>query len=468
MKNKYLAITLLFAVGLIMALLLVLGGATTAVVADEPQAGDITVCLGGGCDHSTIQAGVDAALDGDVIKVAGGTYTGVELRPRADFTTTGVVTQVVYISKEVSIQGGYTTTNWMTPNAEAYPTTVDAGGQGRGVYITGDISPTIEGLRITGGDANVLPNTEWGSNHGGGIFVYSATAVIAGNWVFGNNATFGGGIAVLLSDKVTITSNRFTSNTVGVIGGGMVIDSVGGGEVSDNVIENNEAYFGGGIHVFQSDIAVVDNWFQANKAGGLGGAVSLIRNRTTLSGNLISANMGEGGAGGVWVSGGFPTFVNNAIIDNTGPDGSGILFEGASGSLVHTTLARNSGGPGILVVGEPYTIAMTNTIVSSHTVGIDVQGNSTATLAGVLWHMNDTDHTGNVTATDVYTGDPQFAADGYHIMLGSAAEERGVDTWVTVDIDGSGRPDPLGTKPDLGADEIGPRRVYLPVVLRNQ
>lgn len=62
---------------------------------------------------------------------------------------------MVYISKTVTIRGGYTTTNGFAdpPNPDTNPTTLDAQGQGRVLYITGDISLTIEGLRITGGES---------------------------------------------------------------------------------------------------------------------------------------------------------------------------------------------------------------------------------------------------------------------------------------------------------------------------
>jgi uncharacterized repeat protein (TIGR01451 family) len=52
--------------------------------------------------YTTVQEAVDTACDGDVIKVAAGTYTGVNVRPRGDSSATGVVTQVVYISKTVT------------------------------------------------------------------------------------------------------------------------------------------------------------------------------------------------------------------------------------------------------------------------------------------------------------------------------------------------------------------------------
>ena len=88
----------------------------------------IYVAPGGACGgaepcYAHPQDAVDAATDGDIIKVAAGTYTGVNVRPRYDVTTTGVVTQVVYISKTLTLRGGYTTTNWTVSDAEVNPTT---------------------------------------------------------------------------------------------------------------------------------------------------------------------------------------------------------------------------------------------------------------------------------------------------------------------------------------------------------
>jgi hypothetical protein len=109
-------------------------------------------CADPGNPCRTVQHAVDVADTGDEIRVAGGTYTGVSGRPRTDVVSTGVVTQVVYISKTVTVRGGYSITNWVTPAPAVHLTTVDAGRQGRALYITGEISPTLEGLRITGGE----------------------------------------------------------------------------------------------------------------------------------------------------------------------------------------------------------------------------------------------------------------------------------------------------------------------------
>ena len=74
------------------------------------------VAPGGDCGtaspcYNTVQEAVDAAQAGDEIRIAAVTYTDLNVRPRDDVTTTGVVTQVVYVSKTVMLRGGYTTTN---------------------------------------------------------------------------------------------------------------------------------------------------------------------------------------------------------------------------------------------------------------------------------------------------------------------------------------------------------------------
>ena len=71
-------------------------------------------------------------------------------------------------------------------------------GRGRGIYIAGDISPVIEGLRITGGDAAGVgghdsSHDDWGV--GGGVYTVSAAATTGDCQVFSNTVShlpFGG------------------------------------------------------------------------------------------------------------------------------------------------------------------------------------------------------------------------------------------------------------------------------------
>jgi uncharacterized repeat protein (TIGR01451 family) len=94
---------------------------------------------------------------------------------------------------------------------------------------------------------------------------------------------------------------------------------------------------------------------------------------------------------------------------------------------------------------------LTNGIIANQVVGVAVMTDDQATLKGVLWRNNgaNTNGPGTITVTNAYTGNPAFAADGYHIGPSSAAIDKGVASGVVTDIDGDAR----DAQPDLGADE---------------
>lgn len=426
----------------------------------KPQIATLYVAPGGNCGgatpcYATIQLAVDAASDLDLIKVAAGTYTDLHVRLRNDVTTTGVVTQVAYISVTLTIEGGYTTSNWTTPDPVAHPTTLDAQGKGRVIYITGDIAPTIEGLRITGGDAKGMGGHALTSEpSGGGIYIWDALAVLENNWIYSNTADLGGGL--YLFDSVwsqnkpgaTIAGNTIFSNTAG--GGGGIALHLSTANVSGNVVRDNHAGDGGGLHLF----------FGA----------------PTIQRNIINANTAEGKGGGGYFDLSSPILINNVIADNHVENslgkGSGLYFDSASSHMSHNTIARNTGGDGsgIYVVDHfdwalP-TVWMTNTILVNQSVGLSANGVSTVTVNGILWYNTpitvSKSVTTVVTVNNQFTGNPLFAADGYHLSLSSAAVDKGVNAGVFEDIDGESRPRGIGY--DLGADELWPKMVYLPLV----
>lgn len=432
MKKKMLFITLTVGLSLTSTLLLILGlqslpavAAASAghVEAPNTPAAELHVCPSG-CAYSSVQTAVDAAGDGDVIKVAAGDYTDIHVR--------NGITQVVYISETVTIQGGYTTTNWITPDPEANPTTLNAQGQGRVLYIARDA--TIAGLRITGGDAAGLGGgPPWAGDIGGGIFLEAgARATISDNWVFDNVADSGGGL--------------WGNGTRGVLSGNKIF---------------------------------------SNAAQGLGGGICIDLSHDTLSKNIVISNTAGDSGGGLFFTGN-PTLTNNIFADNQangsfGGSGSGLAMAGPNCSprLLHNTIARNGGGSssGVSILGDTFfgpsacTVALTNTILVDQSVGINIASSNpqTVTVNGVLWHNVPitVSHpiTAIVTVQNQYTGDPAFAPDGYHLTAGSAAIDKGVDAGITVDIDGD--PRPAGAGYDLGADEFWWRKVYLPLVMHN-
>jgi len=198
-----------FSAGLLLVLLWSLFFAGTLRVS-RAASNTYTVCPAGppNCNFSVIQDAVDAAVNGDLIKVAEGTYTGVNHYSE--------LAQVVYLDKSITIRGGYTTANWTTSDPVAYPTTLDAGEQGRVLYITGNITPTIEGFRIINGEAMDL-GSPVGVDAGGGVMIISATATIKNNYILKNaaNSTHngdGGGVFLYESDG-KLDGNTIISNT---------------------------------------------------------------------------------------------------------------------------------------------------------------------------------------------------------------------------------------------------------------
>jgi hypothetical protein len=463
MNKRMLYIMLTFGSGLAMAMLWVLEAqylpASAAPPGENAQTAnspddELHVCPSG-CPYSSIQEAVDAAAGTyPIIKVAAGEYTDVHVRPRHDNTTTGVVTQVVYITKSLAIEGGYSTSNWTTPYPEINLTMLNARGQGRVFYIAGDIHPTIEGLRVTGGDAAGMGGEKTNpTDCGGGIYIWKALATIKNNRVFANTAESGGGIYA--------GDPNFSLNKPGPL-------------LEGNTIISNTADSGGGLFLSLSTANVNDNVVHSNDASIKGGGIKSLFGAPTIQRNIIHANNASSGGGG-YFQWGDPTIVNNAFIDNhiAGGEGSGLRNEGSTMRLLHNTFARNTGGDGSgvyvidLEFGLP-TVWMTNTILVNQPVGIHANGTSTVTVTGILWYDVPVHVTSSpsavMTLQHEYSGNPTFAPDGYHITVGSVARDNGVAAGVTQDIDGESRPSEAGF--ELGADEYWPKNIYLPIIVR--
>jgi hypothetical protein len=311
-----------------------------------------------GCKQvfTNVQAAVDFASGGDIIKVATGVYTDVHMRPRNDVTTTGVVTQVVYISKSITIQGGYTTTlgGWTTPYPITQPTTLDAQRQGRVLYITGNISPTIEGLRITAGNATGLRGDPEGYGAGGGVYIISATVTLSNSHVFSNTAGDGGSSNVrggpgggIYSTGMLILADSTVSHNA--TSGGILYSGVSGGS-------------GGGI--YNSGVLILDH-------------STVINNSTGDGGSQPYGFAGSGGFGGGIYSNGVLTITDSSVCGNSTGDGgySNNIMDGGNGG---------SGGGVYNHAGMPMSII--NTIVCSNHTGDGADHNGQGGSGGGIYN----------------------------------------------------------------------------------
>ncbi|MBN1260883.1 MAG: hypothetical protein JXB35_09405, partial [Anaerolineae bacterium] len=144
--------------------------------------------------------------------------------------------------------------------------------------------------------------------------------------------------------------------------------------------------------------------------------------------------------------------------------GAQVLLKGGALHGVHVTLAGDTAthASGVHVTANAMNagaeagamLALTNTILVSHTLGLNVNVGNTATLTGVLWYGNVTAAAGGgaLAVSRAVTGSPHFVSlshNDYHLAEDSAAIDAGVATAIARDCDGEWR----DAAPDLGADE---------------
>jgi uncharacterized repeat protein (TIGR01451 family) len=390
-----------------------------------------TVCTAGppDCDFSTVQAAVDAAGQGDLIKVAHGTYTDLAVRPApAGYWGPEVVTQVVYISQTVTIRGGYTTTNGFAdpPDPQAHPSTLDAGGQGRVLFISGAISPTVEGFRLIGGDARGLGGDLFSEQGGGGVYVWSASATISGTEILSNTAGpqgSGGGLSLIRSDAI-LQGNSIHDNSAGSHGGGAHL-WMSPATLRDNVITANSVItYGGGLTLVSSNAVVEGNQFESNAAGWGGGIYSdssdptLVRN--TFRGHSTNAGGGLylGYAG--WI--GTTTVMSNTFEANTAGWGGGMLLIYAPVDIVGNLIADNSAlvGGGIWVFSS-----------DTHFIGNTFTGNEASQNGGGIYIYVSTDPvlTGNTFSGNVAgLGGALHAIESPALLTGNSFATNTADT----------------------------------------
>jgi parallel beta-helix repeat protein len=384
--------------------------------------------------HPTIQAAIDAAMDGDRITVSPGTYfENIDFRGKAI---------------RVKARSG------------ARTTIIDGGSAGSAVTFASGEGPAsvLSGFMIRNGLADF---------DGGGIHIKNASPTIKYNTIIENRACTGAGISVNFGSPI-IRGNLLTRNIQeGCIGGpggsGVSIRGAARAQLLDNVITVNtmSSASGGGIALLAAGTPVIrGNIIQGNSVGDLGptaggGGISMVnQSDAVIVQNLIKANSAEYGGGIYWLvpSGApGPFLVNNTIADNYSPQGSAIYADGFDkDSRLMNNIIVGYGGVDALFCGNfndtnPPLIGTNDIFVPGGTA-----------YAGICTDRTGMD--GNISA------DPLFVSaidNDYHLRSGSPAVDAGRNSVLRIpalDFDGGRRiqdGDSDGdARFDMGIDEM--------------
>ena len=372
----------------------------------------------------TIQAAINAAVNGDTVLVDPGTYV-----ENIDFKGKLITVQSAKGPSVTTIDGGNVApvVNFSTSETAAAVlqgftiqhgnATGTYGYEGAGVHISG-ASPTVEGNVIT---ANVSCAS------GTGIGISSASPVIRDN---------------------TITGNSKQSGCSGQGGGGIDVGGAGSAQIIHNTITNNSSDFGGGIDLFAAGTpTLLNNTISNNTAGIQGGGIYAVnQSDAMIVQNLITGNTSAQSGGAVYISppsgtrGAF--LVNNTFANNVGSDSS--LWLGGFDSQVQLSnniVSANNSLPAVLC---DTTYSTTPPVLDHNDLfnagGPAVQGSCGSVIGS----------SGNISA------DPKFVSStDFHLQATSPAVDAGnnaAPSLPATDFDGFPRIN--GTVVDLGAYEL--------------
>jgi len=428
--------------------------------------------------YPSIQAAIDAAVGGDIIILAPGTFGGDGNRD-LDFK-----------GKAITL----CSTDPNDPNIVA-ATIIDCNGSEghchRGFYFHSgeDANSVVEGLTITNGF----------HGRGGGILCIASSPIIRNNIITGNKIEYGadggGGIGCWDGASPLIVGNIISDNHCepGGGGGGICCRRASLPTITDNIIAGNSASQGSGILCYGSP-TISNCTFIGNTTPGMGGGI-LIDGSPILTNCTFSGNSAAQG-GGMYNYESSPTLTNCRFIANSARYSGGAIYNtrGSSPTLRNCIFTGNiAGNIGGAMYNHGYTSINEPTVVNcTFAANSALHGNALAcdsylqkypsylrVANCILWDggdevWNNDASTITITYSDVQNAcpgegnidaDPCFADANngdYHLLPSSPCIDMGDNTVVTATTDLDGNPRIINGIVDMGTYEFqGPRTIYV-------
>jgi hypothetical protein len=421
--------------------------------------------------YSSIQDAIDAADDGDRIKIYENTYT-----------------ETLVITENIILEGGWSQKCTTRLTEDPQFTVIDGGAAGHVVEITDVSTATLQSLTLTNGFSDM----------GSGVYVSGASptldnVVVTGNVISPTGTTivegaYGAGVFVQ-DGTITLTDCDITYNTSYAghsgycFGGGLALYGTYGSEgraviqgtrILSNTNPSNSDLKGGGLFLYpfaQVTFEGTESQVAYNEARA-GGGVYMYGN-VDLEGASILENYASQSGGGIFLASGWDggRIANNYVIRNSAAmHGASVIASDSDVEIANNTIVGDSSGEGIYVSDiDNGVLQLTNNIVTDHATGITGQASASVTLShNDVWN-NTTNYDVVSPGSSDISADPQFVNPGhgdYHLAADSPCIDAGTGVdGLYFDYDGDRR---TGTWLDIGADEYPAAYLgFVPGVLKS-
>jgi len=410
--------------------LLPLAALALLVTASVSPGSVIVVDCSGGGDYLTLRDGIEAAANGDTVRVTPGTYTGPDNRA-LDFAGKAIVVMsesgpedTVIDCESEARAFDFHSGEPMAARLSGFTITNGSAANGGAIFCRNISRPTIDDCVLT---------SNWATTDGGALCVISSAGPILENMTFeanesglrggamctahgrpvltgcsftGNSAPYGGALMLDYNMYVIIDACDFSGNSG--LEGGAIFDygsspSITGSTFTDNRGHGPTNYrFGGAVCIINSNYAVItDCVFEGNEIhgySGFGGALAVHVAGATVTSCVFSSNTATGETvgcgGGVYCynqdGGGGPaaSFDDCVFIGNRGDQGGGMCCQHTRAPIRQCTFldnrARIGGGAFVSHHPGPFSDCV-------------VAGNGAETYGGGLFLGSGTGSVTNVT-----------------------------------------------------------------------